>query len=99
MYRFYKICYTLYMNNAASTTNSSPSVTVYSADWCAFCHAAKQYLDGKGVSYTEKNIEEDPSYAQESVTKSGQMGIPVLDINGQVIVGFDRPKIDAALGL
>lgn len=74
------------------------SVTIYSADWCAFCHAAKQYMDKLGVAYTERNVEEDPQYAAEAVQKSGQMGIPVLDIDGQIIVGFDRPKIDAALG-
>ena len=74
------------------------SVTIYSADWCAFCHAAKDYLDKIGVTYTEKNVEDDQTAAVEAVKKSGQMGIPVLDIDGQVIVGFDRPKIDAALG-
>lgn len=72
-------------------------VVIYSAEWCAFCHAAKDYLTKKGVSYTEKDIESDPSFAEESVKLSGQMGIPVLNINGQVIVGFDRPRIDAAL--
>jgi glutaredoxin 3 len=72
-------------------------ITVYSADWCAFCHAVKRYFDDLGVSYTDKNIEKDPAYAQESVDKSDQTGIPVIDINGQIIVGFDRPKIDKAL--
>lgn len=72
-------------------------VTVYSADWCAFCHAAKDYLDKLGVSYTDKNVEEDQTAMVEAVTKSGQRGIPVLDIDGTIIVGFDRPKIDAAL--
>ena len=79
------------------SNTSNPSVTVYSADWCAFCHAAKDYLDKQGITYTEKNVEQDPSFAQEAVQKSGQMGIPVLEINGTVIVGFDRPRIDAAL--
>lgn len=72
-------------------------VTIYSADWCAFCHAAKQYLDKLGVTYTDKNVEENPAYGEEAVKKSSQMGIPVLDIDGTIIVGFDRPKIDAAL--
>ena len=72
-------------------------VIIYSADWCAFCHAAKEYLDKLGVKYLEKNVEEDIAFAQEAVQKSDQMGIPVLDIKGTVIVGFDRPKIDAAL--
>lgn len=76
---------------------TTPQVTIYSASWCGFCHAAKQYLDKKGVAYTDKDIESDRALAQEAVDKSGQMGIPVLDINGEIIIGFDRPRIDAAL--
>lgn len=91
MYTVFALCYTLYMNDTAS------KVTVYSADWCGFCHAVKQYLTKTGVSYNEKDIEENPTFAQEAVEKSGQMGIPVIDINGEIIVGFDRPKIDDAL--
>ncbi len=72
-------------------------VTVYTADWCGFCHAVKQYLNQKDVKFVEKNVETDPKNGQEAVQKSGQRGIPVLDIDGTVIVGFDRPKIDAAL--
>lgn len=72
-------------------------VTVYSADWCAFCHMAKQYFDKLDVKYTDKNVEHDPAAAMEAVKKSGQMGIPVIDIDGDIIIGFDRPKIDAAI--
>jgi glutaredoxin-like YruB-family protein len=72
-------------------------VTIYSADWCAFCHAAKDYLTKMGVKFEEKNVEQNQAFAMESVQKSGQMGIPVLDIDGEIIIGFDRPKIDAAL--
>lgn len=78
--------------------SDTANVTVYSASWCAFCHAAKQYLDKLGVSYTEKDVESSPEIAREAITKSGQTGIPVLDINGKIIIGFDRAKIDDALG-
>ena len=61
--------------------------------------AAKDYLNKKGIAFTEKDVESNPTFAQEAVQKSDQMGIPVLDIDGTIIVGFDRPKIDAALGL
>lgn len=50
-----------------------------------------------GVQYMEKNVEHNPDYAKEAVEKSGQMGIPVVDIDGTVIVGFDKPRIDATL--
>ena len=72
-------------------------VTVYSASWCAFCRAAKDYLNKLGVEFTEKDVEKDQATAKEVVEKSNQMGIPVLDINGTIVVGFDKPKIDAAL--
>jgi glutaredoxin-like YruB-family protein len=72
-------------------------VIVYSADWCAFCHAAKDYLDKLGVKYTEKNVEQNIEFAREAVDKSHQMGIPVIDIDGKIIIGFDRPTIDATL--
>lgn len=72
-------------------------VTIYSADWCAYCHATKQYLDKKNVKYEERNIEKNPEYATEAEELSGQSGIPVLDIDGKIIIGFNRPEIDKAL--
>ena len=77
--------------------SNTANVTVYSATWCAFCHAAKDYLDKLGVKYTDKDVEADLTAGAEAVAKSGQRGIPVLDIDGEIIIGFDRPKIDAAL--
>ncbi len=72
-------------------------IIVYSADWCGFCHEAKRYLAKLGVSFEERNVETDPKFLNESVQKSGQRGIPVIDIDGQIIVGFDRPRIDQAI--
>lgn len=77
---------------------SNTQILVYGAEWCAFCHTAMHYLDSKGVKdYTYINIDEQPEKAIEVVQKSGQRGIPVLDIGGDIIVGFDRPAIDAVL--
>ena len=75
----------------------SKDVIVYGAEWCAFCHQAMHYLDGLNVKYVYKNVDLNPDDARASVSKSGQTGIPVLDVAGTVIVGFDRSKIDAAL--
>lgn len=72
-------------------------VTVYSASWCGFCHMAKAYFDKLGVKYEDRDVESDPRYAHEAVDKSGQMGVPVIDIDGEIIVGFDRPRIDSVL--
>ena len=77
--------------------DKKPDITIYSATWCGFCHAAKQYLDKLGVKYTDKDVESDPAAGLEAVNKSGQRGIPVLDIGGTIILGFDRSRIDEAL--
>lgn len=77
---------------------SDTNITVYGAPWCAFCHTAMAYLDKLGVKdYTYIDVEKDPAKEMEVIEKSGQRGIPVIDIAGDIIVGFDKPKIDAAL--
>ena len=76
---------------------SDNKITIYSAVWCGFCHQAKQYFDSIGVKYTDKDVEKEPEAGLEAVNKSGQRGIPVIDIDGEIIVGFNRPAIDAAL--
>ncbi|MEO6761464.1 MAG: glutaredoxin family protein [Candidatus Saccharimonadales bacterium] len=77
--------------------DSTKNITIYTASWCAFCHLAKEYLDKKGIKYTEKDVEKDIKFAEEAVDKSGQTGIPVLEIGDKIIVGFNRPEIDAAI--
>jgi len=77
--------------------DTNNQVTVYSAVWCAFCHAAKDYFDKLGVKYTDKDVEKDPAAGLEAVDKSGQRGIPVIDIGGDISIGFDRRKSDASL--
>ena len=77
--------------------SDTANVTVYSTTWCGFCHQAKKYFDSIDVKYKDVNVEEDKKAAEEMVEKSGQMGVPVITIGDDVIVGFDRPKIDHAL--
>lgn len=72
-------------------------ITVYSTQTCPYCTMAKQYLKGKGVQFSDVDVGRDKNAALEMVKKSGQMGVPVLDIGGKIIVGFDRAKIDSAL--
>lgn len=72
-------------------------VIIYSTVWCGFCHTAKRYLDQLGVKYEDKDLEKDPANAVEAVKKSDQLGVPVIDVNGTIIVGFDRPRLDEAL--
>jgi len=72
-------------------------VTVYSTTWCGFCHMAKEYFKSKGVEFEDVDVTNDAEKQQEAVDLSGQQGVPVIKIDNVVIVGFDRPKIDAAL--
>ncbi len=74
-------------------------VTVYSTPTCPYCHQAKDYFKENNIEFTDHNVAEDQEKAQEMVKKSGQMGVPVLDIDGTIIVGFDKPKVNEALGL
>jgi len=75
------------------------TVTVYSTPTCSWCTAAKQHLDANNVSFEDVDVSTDMSRAREMVERSGQYGVPVLDIDGEIIVGFDRARIDALLGL
>ncbi len=77
--------------------STEATVTVYSTTWCGFCHQAKKYFDSIGVEYTDIDVETDPKAAEDMVAKTGQMGVPVIEIGDTTIVGFDRPKVDAAL--
>lgn len=81
----------------SDTTSAKPMVTLYSASWCAYCHMAKQYLESKNIKFTEIDIEKDPAAAKAIVAKTGQAGIPVLEIGDATIIGFDRPRIDSAI--
>ena len=75
------------------------SVTVYSTASCPWCRKAEEYLEHNNVSFGVKKVDQDRDAAIEMVNKSGQQGVPVLDIDGKVIVGFNKPEIDQALGL
>lgn len=73
------------------------TVTVYSTPTCPYCHIAKDYLKSKGVEFEDIDVSKDRAKAEEMIKKSGQMGVPVLDINGKIIIGFDKKAIDEAL--
>ncbi len=73
------------------------SVTIYTTPSCSYCRVAKDYLRKKGVSFTEYNVAADPRRADEMVRKTGQMGVPVLDVNGRIILGFNEAAIESAL--
>lgn len=73
------------------------SVVVYSTPSCPYCTMAKNYLKQKGIAFTEYDVSRNPAKAEEMTRKSGQMGVPVVDVNGRVLVGFRPTDIEAAL--
>ena len=72
-------------------------VVIYSTPTCPYCKRAKDYLTRKGVTYTDINVAQDRKAAEEMVQKSGQLGVPVILIDGQIVVGFNQGKLDELL--
>lgn len=73
------------------------AISIYTTPSCGYCRVAKDYLKKNGVPFSEYNVAADPRKADEMMRKSGQMGVPVLDINGKIIIGFNQSEIDRAL--
>lgn len=74
-------------------------IEIYSTPTCPYCKQAKEFLKENNIEFTNFDVSTDTKKAQEMIEKSGQMGVPVLDIDGEIIVGFDRAKIASALGI
>ena len=74
-------------------------VIIYSTPTCHFCHLAKDFFKEKGIIYTEYDVLADMDKRKEMFDKTGQMGVPVIMIDGQTIVGFDQPQISSLLGI
>jgi glutaredoxin len=83
----------------AAASDQSTKVTVYSTSWCAFCHTEMEWLKKLGIDFVAKDIEADPSAKEELLSKNGGnfQGVPVTDVCGEIILGFDRPKLQDAL--
>lgn len=74
-------------------------VVIYTTPTCGYCHAAKQFFTQRNVPYEERDVATDPAAAQEMVRLSGQQGVPVIVVDGQVVVGFDRSRLQQLLTL
>ena len=72
-------------------------VTVYSTPTCPYCKQVKDFLNENNIEFEDINVAENNDAAKEMVEKSGQMGVPVIDVHGRIIVGFNQPEIDRAL--
>ena len=81
------------------TMAEDKQVVIYSTPTCHFCHMVKEYLTEKQIPFTDYNVMEDIEKRQEMVERSGQMGVPVIFIGDEMVIGFDKPRIDALLGI
>lgn len=70
------------------------SVRLYSTSSCGYCKMAKSYLHDRHIKFTEYNVGRDARKRDEMISKSGQSGVPVIDFNGKIIIGFNKNKID-----
>ncbi|PJC48865.1 MAG: NrdH-redoxin [Candidatus Omnitrophica bacterium CG_4_9_14_0_2_um_filter_42_8] len=76
-----------------------PNVKVYSTSTCPYCTMAKEFLKKNNIQFENIDVGINRQASQEMMDKSGQMGVPVLDIDGEIIVGFDKDAISKALGI
>lgn len=82
-----------------SEEKKQPRVTLFTTPSCSYCRLAKTYLRQRGIKFKDVDVSKDPAAARDMVRRSGQQGVPVIDIGGKIIVGFDRPKVDKLLNL
>ena len=74
-------------------------VEIYTTPTCAYCKMAKEFFKEHAVEYTEHNVAADEVKRDEMIEKSGQMGVPVIEVGEKVIIGFDKPRLKSLLGL
>lgn len=75
------------------------SATIYTTPTCGYCKRAKAFFKEHNVTYTEKDVTTDPQARDEMVKRSNQMGVPVIDVGGKLIIGFDEPALRTALNI
>lgn len=75
------------------------NVIIYSTPTCTYCKAAKDFFTANNVTYTEYNVASDMERRKEMIDKTGQMGVPVIIVGDEVVVGFDQDKIAESLGI
>jgi glutaredoxin-like YruB-family protein len=88
-----------YLSNKSTATGGTHRVIVFSTPTCPWCTRAKTYLRGRGIAFRDVDVSRDAAAARDLVRRTGQMGVPVIEIDGKAIVGFDQARIDSALGL
>lgn len=76
-----------------------PKVKIYTTPICVYCKMSKEFFKQNNVEYEEHDVAVDAKARDEMIQKSGQMGVPVIEVDGKIIIGFDQPKLKEALGI
>ncbi|HEV8289845.1 MAG TPA: glutaredoxin family protein [Candidatus Norongarragalinales archaeon] len=76
-----------------------PNVKIYTTPTCVYCKMAKEFFKKNNIKWTEVDVSADEKEAQKMIEKSGQMGVPVIEVDSNVIIGFDKPKLSRLLGI
>ena len=74
-------------------------VTIYTTPTCVFCRMAKQFFAEHNIQYQEKDVSVDTEAQQTMIEKSGQLGVPVIDVDGHITIGFDKKQLSELLGI
>jgi glutaredoxin 3 len=78
---------------------STKTVTIYSTPTCTYCNSAKNFFKENNVTFTSHDVASDLAKRQEMVEKSGQMGVPVITVDNEIVIGFDKPRLSELLGI
>lgn len=76
-----------------------PKITIYTTPTCVYCKATKAFFKENNVVYEERDVSVDAKARDEMISKSNQMGVPVIDIDGQIVTGFDKAKLQQLIGI
>lgn len=75
------------------------NITIYSTPSCVYCNMAKTFFKANNVPFTDYNVATDLAKRKEMIDKTGQMGVPVIDLNGEIVIGFNEEKLKSTLGI
>ncbi len=76
-----------------------PNITIYTTPTCVYCKSAKEFFKEHNVSYKELDVVTDIHAREDMIKKSGQLGVPVIDVDGNIVIGFDKQKLSQLLGV
>lgn len=76
-----------------------PKITIYTTPTCVYCKMTKAFFKEHNVTYEEKDVSQDAAARDEMIAKSNQMAVPVIDVAGELVVGFDKPRLSKLIGI